>query len=182
MPPVVYWSTGGLTWSGTPTKPPTSCCTYSDLGRDRDVLVSAVPMRTDDALVSAVPDPSPIQQTIVGPALPVPLSVSGRTRQASLFLLTPPEHAGGVYYHQREVMNLASIQYWSGGGTSWQLNCLKSLRSSFASRILLTWRPSCRRVTSGDAVWVDADEKFIFVNTAEEGRSPGTYAAIRGWP
>ena len=38
----------------------------------RDVLVSAVPIRTDDALVSAVPDPSPIDQTIVGPALPVP--------------------------------------------------------------------------------------------------------------
>ena len=38
----------------------------------RDVLVSAVPVRTDDALVPAVPDPSVAEQTIVGPALPVP--------------------------------------------------------------------------------------------------------------
>jgi hypothetical protein len=37
----------------------------------RDVLVSAVPMRTDDALASAVPDVSLTEQTIVGPALPV---------------------------------------------------------------------------------------------------------------
>lgn len=38
----------------------------------RDVLVSAVPVRTDDALVPAVPDPSVAEQTIVGSALPVP--------------------------------------------------------------------------------------------------------------
>jgi hypothetical protein len=38
----------------------------------RDVLVSAVSMRTDGALVSAVPDASLTEQTIVGPALPVP--------------------------------------------------------------------------------------------------------------
>jgi hypothetical protein len=38
----------------------------------RDVLVSAVPIRTHDTLASAVPGTSPIEQTIVGPALPVP--------------------------------------------------------------------------------------------------------------
>ena len=38
----------------------------------RDVLVSAVSMRTNDGLAAAVPDSSPAEQTIVGPALPVP--------------------------------------------------------------------------------------------------------------
>ena len=38
----------------------------------RDVLVSAVPMRTDDALAAAVPDAPIPEQTIVSPTLPVP--------------------------------------------------------------------------------------------------------------
>jgi len=38
----------------------------------RDVLASAVPIRTNDALTSAVPDAAPAEQAIARPALPLP--------------------------------------------------------------------------------------------------------------
>lgn len=38
----------------------------------RDVLASAIPIRTEDALAPAVPDAAPMGQAIVGPPLPLP--------------------------------------------------------------------------------------------------------------